>query len=150
MRNSKILNIPQEHIEETLKTKPETLFENQKGKCIVHLKDFDYYYVFCIRNTQNYLNNYSLKLPKKFAEAHSSSYENLLNEFLKIVGVPTADGKLITSFNTKKHILGLNPTTANRIQDITYGIQNDDIIDFFFCVDIIKYRDFLEDYKIRT
>ena len=74
-----------------------------------------------------------------------------MDEFLKITGVPLAsdDRKLVSSFNTKEKILGFNPTTYNRIKFMTFGIQNGDVVDFFFCVDIIKYRDFLEEYEIR-
>ena len=151
MRNSEIMDIPVDQIEETLKTKPEILFENEHGKCIVHLKDFDYYFVFSIMNTQNSLNNYHIKLPKKFVESNISSYRTILDEFLKITGVPTnisGDSKPIVSFNTKEKILGFNPVTFNRIKFMTYGIQNGNVIDFFFCVDIIKYRDFLEEHNV--
>lgn len=152
MRNSEVMDVPVDHIEETLKTKPEILFENEHGKCITYLNDFDDYFVFSITNTQNSLNNYHIKLPKKFVEINNSNYRNLLDEFLKITGVPTnIDGhsKLIVSFNTKEKTLGFNPITFNRIEKMTYGIQNGDMIDFFFCVDIIKYRDFLEENDVK-
>ncbi len=152
MRNSEIMDIPSDQIEETLKTKSHLLFENESGKCIVYLKDFDYYYVFLITNTQNACNNYPIKLPKEFVEKHFSSHRNLLDEFLKIVGVPTnisGNTELIVSFNRKEKTLAFNPITFNRIDNRTYGIQNGDIMDFFFCMDIVKYRDFLEEYDIR-
>lgn len=152
MNNSHILDLPVVEIKETLASEPIVLYDNSIGKCLSYLKNFDYYYIFCIVNPDNPILNQYLKLPTKFVEQNNSSHRNLLDEFLKIAGVPFAniDNNRIVTLTGKHKEIHMNPITYNRTKNMTFALESGDTVDFVFTIDIILYRDFLEKYQVRV
>ncbi len=148
--DTKILEIPLEHISETLNTEPQILYETETDKCLAYLKDFDYYFVFSIINPNNNLINKHIKLPGDFVEKHNSNYRNLLNEFLKITGnkFRSHNDEFIIELEGKSKQLHMNPYDFNGA--MPFGVESGDKISFFFVINALKYKTFLEDYQVRS
>ena len=152
MDNEKILDISFEEVEETQLSEPKILHDNSIGKCLAYLKNFDYYYIFCIVNPKNPLVDQHIKLPIKFVEENNSSYENLLDEFLKITGLPfaTHNNDLIVTMTGENKRIHLHPITFNRTRDRTFCVESGDTADFMFVTDMIKHRNFLQEYEVQS
>lgn len=113
--DAKILEIPVEHISETLDTEPQILYQTETDKCLAFLKDFDYYFVFSIINPNNSLIDKHIKLPRGFVGKHNSDYRNLLDEFLKVVGnkFGSHNNELIIELEGKHKRLHMHPYDFN-------------------------------------
>ncbi len=152
MRNTEIMSVPYSEILELVQTNPQKFFEYEKHMVLAFLKNFDRYYVLGIINPANKLIDQYIKLPIKFVESiGNDNYMTILNEFLKITGIrfPKMGNKQIVSMLGKKIEIHMHPKTWNRAKYMTFGIETGKSLEFFFSIDIIKYRDFLEKYHVK-
>lgn len=147
--DASIFEIPNDRIEEILLSEPQTLFESEKNKCLLYLKNFDDYFILSIVDPNNYMMNKHFKLPGKFVGKHgSSSFKDLLVEFLKITGIkfPQLGDTYIMYFDHTKKAIGMHNYTYNG--GMPFGIQEGNMTNCFFIVSALPYRDFLQEYQI--
>lgn len=149
--DASLMQLPFDQIDETMETEHQLLYKIGSAECLAYLKDFDDYYILSITNTENKLVNQHIKLPTKFVEKFDkTNYKELLDEFLKVTGVRfgNMDKKLITDFNMKEKAIAMHPYTYNGA--LVFGLERDPMVHFFFVYNILKYRDFLKKYNIKS
>jgi len=147
-----ILDIPDNEIKETLENpdKVETLFQRDTKICKLYLKNFDYYYVLCITNSDSPEMQMNLKLPSKFAQKYVNDLNTLFDKFLEIVGISTisdeSKGKKI-DLPHKEKTIALNPVTLRDTH--FFGCQHEDVTYCFFGIQKSTHAKMLKEYEVR-
>ena len=148
-----IRDIPLEEIKETIeKPDQKDIFINvSSGIYSMYLKNFDYYYVFCVGVDFDSSPRLDIKLPTKFVEQHGINLNHLLEKFLEIVGVKEIindkSSIMIKEFPHKEMSVHLNSQTLH--DTIFFGCLDDDVTRNVFGIIKSKHNKMLEEYKVR-
>ena len=148
-----IRDIPLEEIKETIENPDQKdIFINvSSGTYSMYLKNFDYYYVFCLGIDFDSSPRIDIKLPTKFVEQHGLDLNHLLEKFLKIVGVveimEDKSSIMIKEFSHEKIAVHLNSKTLH--DTIFFGCRDDDVTRNLFGIIKSKHNKMLEEYEVR-
>ena len=148
-----IRDIPLDEIKETIENPDQKdIFINvSSGTYNMYLKNFDYYYVFCLGIDLNSSPRIDIKLPTKFVEQHGLDLNHLLEEFLKIVGVVGIMGDkssiMIKELSHDEITVHLGPQTLH--DTVFFSCRDDDVTRNLFGITKSKHNKMLKEYEVR-
>lgn len=146
-----------EEIYEALKSpdKKEVFLKTREKTYHLYFKNFDYYFLLIITNKIENEITFTGILPTKYVRSIKfDSLNELLQNFLKIVGIRTVDfstknhGVIFPGLHTQKQILLLHPNTYKNTIFFGCSDEKNPLVFSLFGVDVKKYQSFLKKYGV--